>query len=189
MQAMIVDLLEFSRITRRGGAFTQFSLDDCLREALADLSLAITESGARIEAEPLPVIAGDRLQIRRVIENLLGNAIKYRAPDRSPVIRISSRPEETGVTITVADNGIGIAPEYHERVFALFQRLHTRDAYPGNGIGLTVCRKIVERHGGRIWVAEHEGEGAAFAIFLPFSPPPHTAAANRPPSGPRPDAT
>jgi PAS domain S-box-containing protein len=167
MQALIVDLLEFSRITRRGKEFEPVDLGACLEMAQADLSLAISDAGAIIETTPMPTVNGDASQLRRLLENMIGNAVKYRAPGRPPRIRVSAERKGGMWEIAVSDNGIGIDPQYFDRIFVIFQRLHPRDRYPGTGIGLAVCRKIVERHGGRMGVVSEEGKGATFTFTIP----------------------
>ncbi|MEO5337171.1 MAG: CHASE domain-containing protein [Magnetospirillum sp. WYHS-4] len=167
MSALIRDLLEYSCIDGKGGDMNPVCLDDVTRQALDNLQTDIQEVGARVEAAPLPLVVGDDIQLVRLIQNLVGNALKYRHPDRSPVVRLDSRREGNKWVISIADNGIGIAPEYFERIFLIFQRLHTADEYEGTGIGLAVCRRIVERHGGRIWVDSLAGEGSTFRFTLP----------------------
>ena len=131
------------------------------------LRLGIEESSAEITvAAELPVISGARGELVRLFQNLVGNALKYRQPNRRPVIAISCQRYEGGWQFAIADNGIGIAPEYFDRIFAIFQRLHTRDTYDGTGIGLAICKKIVEHHGGRIWVESVPGEGSTFFFTL-----------------------
>ncbi|CAA7621239.1 ATP-binding protein [Magnetospirillum sp. UT-4] len=171
MQALIVDLLEYSRVTRQGRPFGRIDLGACLDQALADVAQAIRESGATVAAAELPAAWGDQGQITRLFANLIGNAVKYRKPDVAPVISISVQPAGDRWEITVADNGIGIDPAYADRIFALFQRLHPVGQYSGTGIGLTICKRIVERHGGTIRCeSEGEGEGARLVFTLPPGP-------------------
>ncbi len=173
MQALITDLLALSRVGRSTEAFETIDLDRKLDQALAGLSERITESGARIERlTPLPTVDGDRALLISLFENLVGNAIKYRRPDVAPLVRISAELDEAAHvwTFTIGDNGIGIDPAYAERIFAVFQRLHLRDQYGGTGIGLALCRKIVEFHRGHIWLADVESDvGAQFRFTLPES--------------------
>ncbi len=169
MQALINDLLAFSRISTRGEPFAAFSLDEAIRDALVDLRCVITESGAVVQRDPLPTVYGDRTQIVQVLVNLMNNAIKFRRPDRPPEIQISAAHMKGMWHLRVADNGIGIEPEYFDRIFVIFQRLHTRDVYPGTGIGLAIVKKIIERHGGRIWLESIPGEGSIFHFTLPMA--------------------
>jgi light-regulated signal transduction histidine kinase (bacteriophytochrome) len=172
MQQLIEDLLTLSRVGMRGSAFAEVSLDAVLADVRSDLEVQIAEGGARIEAEPLPVLAGDAAQLRQLFQNLLSNALKYRADGRPPVVHIHA--EETrmadgtaGVKVQVRDNGIGFRPDQAEKIFEPFQRLHARSAYAGTGIGLTICRKIVARHHGQITAMAAPGEGATFSVVLP----------------------
>jgi len=169
MQRLINDLLGYSRVGRRGAGSESFPAGDALDIALANLHGAIAESGARIEAEPLPAVVADRSQVVQLFQNLVGNAIKFHRDD-VPVVRVSATAAEGAPAMarfTVADNGIGIAPEYLDRVFLIFQRLHERSKYPGTGIGLAIAQKVVENHGGRIWIESIPGEGSRFQFTLP----------------------
>lgn len=173
MQRLINDLLGYSRIGRRGSGPENFAAADALDIAVTNLQGAIAEAGARIDAGPLPTIAADRSQIVQLFQNLIGNAVKFRR-DEPPVVRVTASPEivpEGGAAMarfTVTDNGIGIAPEYLDRVFLIFQRLHERSRYPGTGIGLAIAQKVVENHGGRIWIESTPGEGSRFHFTLPL---------------------
>jgi len=138
-------------------------------EALSNLEATITETGARITHDHLPEVYADRIQLTQVFQNLIGNAIKFRKPDDIPRIHISSRQQETMWIFSVQDNGIGMDPKYFDRIFTIFQRLHTRQAYPGTGIGLALCKRIVERHGGCIWVESEPDKGTVFWFTLPIS--------------------
>jgi light-regulated signal transduction histidine kinase (bacteriophytochrome) len=154
----------------RAQPFAPTALADVLADALRDLAVVISESGARIEAGALPVVTGDRRQLAQLLENLLANAIKFGAPGRPPQIEIGAAPPQSpGApwTVSVRDRGIGIDPKHFERIFVIFQRLHSEGAYPGTGVGLALCKKIVERHGGRIWVESAPGQGAIFLFTLP----------------------
>jgi signal transduction histidine kinase len=171
MQALIGDLLALSRVGRTTDEFVTVSLDKALDRALDNLGSRIEESGARIERRTaLPTVPGDPALLTSLLENLVSNAVKYRREDQPPQIRISAEHDAANKmwTVTVSDNGIGIDPEYAERIFAIFQRLHLRDSYGGTGIGLALCRKIVEFHGGRIWLDTVESDdGATFRLALP----------------------
>ena len=173
MQVLIADLLALSRVGRTTERFEQIDLDRKLDQALAALSVAIAETGTRIERPTrLPVVDGDRSLLISLLQNLIGNAIKYRRPDVAPVIQVlAERDDETRMwTIAIKDNGIGIDPQYAERIFVVFQRLHLRDEYGGTGIGLALCRKIVEFHGGQIWLDTVESPpGATFRFTIPES--------------------
>jgi len=167
MDRMVLDLLEYSRIGRLGAAPAPTSLADVVDGALDALRLSSDEASASITvAGTWPVVTGSRGELVRLFQNLIGNALKYRHADRQPVIRITCQDLENAWQIAVSDNGIGIAAEYFERIFAIFQRLHTRDKYDGTGIGLAICKKIVEHHGGRIWVESIAGEGTTFFFTL-----------------------
>ncbi|HXG49715.1 MAG TPA: ATP-binding protein, partial [Methylomirabilota bacterium] len=173
MQELINDLLTYSRLGTRRQPLTEVDMNEVLRRAEANLRIAIEESGARILQDRLPKVAGDLVQLTQLLQNLLGNAIKFRGP-APPEIRVTAAPDpaaEGGWEFRVADNGIGIDRKHFERIFVLFQRLHTREQYAGTGIGLAVCKKIVERHGGRIWVESEPGKGSTFHFTLPQNPP------------------
>ena len=169
MQALVNDLLLYSRVTTRGKEFAPTDLEDVLQEAVANLDMAVNESSAHITHDPLPRVNADARQLGRLFQNLVGNAIKYRG-DAPPRIHVAASQENGEWVFSVRDNGIGIAPEYAERIFVIFQRLHTREEYGGTGIGLAVCKKIVERHGGRIWVESQPGSGATFRFSLAQAP-------------------
>jgi PAS domain S-box-containing protein len=166
MKQLIDALLQYSRAGRKSEVNKPLALDRALDDALANLSQAISESGAVIERGPLPTLSVDKVAMMQLFQNLTSNALKFRG-ERSPVIRIAAHDAQPDWLFTVSDNGIGIAPQYFERIFAVFQRLHSRTDYEGTGIGLSICKKIVERHGGRIWVESQPGEGATFMFTLP----------------------
>jgi light-regulated signal transduction histidine kinase (bacteriophytochrome) len=166
MQRLIRDLLEYSRVGTHGKAPAPIDAGAALDNALANLHGAITEGGIQVERGPLPVVAADETQLAQLFQNLIGNAIKFRQGD-APRVSVSAQRVGPEWQFTVADNGIGIEPQYGERIFVLFQRLHTREEYPGTGIGLAICKKIVERHGGRIWVESEAGNGSTFRFTLP----------------------
>lgn len=167
MQIMIRDLLEYSRVGRLGGAFVRFNGDEALDEVRRNLMAAIDDADAAIHVGPMPEIVADRSQFVRLLQNLIGNALKYRHMDRKPDIWVSVEKVGTDWQFSVTDNGIGIDPQYFERIFLVFQRLHTRDKFEGTGIGLAICKKIVERHGGRLWVEALPEGGCIFRFSLP----------------------
>jgi len=166
MQGLITDLLAFSRVGTQGGAFAPADLNALLSNALNNLQVTITESGAKITSDPLPTLPVDGTQIAQLFQNLIGNAIKFRSA-RAPEIHVGARQEKERWLFWVRDNGIGIEPQYSERIFQIFQRLHTRKQYPGTGIGLAICKKIVERHGGAIWVESQLAQGSTFYFSIP----------------------
>jgi signal transduction histidine kinase len=166
MRALIQDLLIFSRIDRQGEQFEPTSAETLLGYALDNLKGAIDESKAVVTHDPLPTVMADERQFLRLLQNLLSNAIKFHGPE-APRIHLSAERREKEWLFSVRDNGIGIDPHYSERIFVLFQRLHTNAEYPGTGIGLALCKKIVERHGGRIWMESQLGQGATFYFTLP----------------------
>ena len=166
MQNLINDLLVYSRVGTRGHELEPVDLNEAVEEALVNLRVAIEESHARVEPENLPTVRADRRQMVQLMQNLIGNAVKFRGDD-SPEVVIGARREPDGWRIFVRDNGIGMDAKYHDQVFVIFGRLHSREAYPGSGIGLAICKKIVERHGGRIWVESSPGKGSTFWLTLP----------------------
>lgn len=166
MQQLINDLLAYSRVGTRGKPPAPTDLTEVLKDAEANLYQAIGESGAVITHDPLPVVSGDQVQLTQLFQNLLVNAIRFRN-EAAPRIHVSAQAREEDWLLSVKDNGIGIAPEHQERIFAVFQRLHGRGEYPGTGIGLALCKKIVERHGGHIWVESAPGRGSTFYFNIP----------------------
>ncbi len=168
MQRLINDLLAFSRVGTRGKTFEKVNLETSLALALENLQLTIKEKNATVTHRPLPQVYGDSGQLTQVFQNLIDNAIKFYVGD-APRIEITARIEGEDCICSVKDNGIGIAPEYLNRLFVLFQRLHTRRDYPGTGLGLAICKRIVERHGGRIWVESEPGKGSTFYFKLPMT--------------------
>lgn len=166
MKQLIEDLLAYSRVGTRGRDFRPVALEDALRRALSGLRTAIAEAGATVTHDPLPVLEADEMQLAQLLQNLIGNALKFRA-DAAPRIRVSAAEAEDHWEFGVHDNGIGIEPQYFERIFMVFQRLHNKGEYPGTGIGLAICKKVAERHGGRIWVESRPGEGSSFRFTLP----------------------
>jgi PAS domain S-box-containing protein len=167
MQTLINDLLAYSRVGTQGKPFAPVEFERVFHDVMEDLDLAIEESGAVVTRDPLPAVRGDGVQLRQLLQNLVGNAIKFRQPGEPPRVHVGAARDGAGWQFSVRDNGIGIDPQYFERVFIIFQRLHGRDDYPGTGIGLAVCKKIVERHGGRIWVESEPGRGSTFHFTLP----------------------
>ena len=168
MDRLVQDLLEFSRVGRVADPPVATPLDMVLTNVLKVLATIIRDAGARIEIPtPLPTVLCSGNEIFLLFQNLISNAIKFRAPGRAPVVRITAERQNTGWLFAVADNGIGIDSNYYDRIFKIFQRLHTRDKYEGTGIGLSICKKIVERHGGRIWVTSVSDEGTTFCFTLP----------------------
>jgi PAS domain S-box-containing protein len=166
MAEMVQDLLNYSRVGSRGTPFAPTDLNAALDQALADLQVAVEETGARVTRDELPTVAADASQMRQLFQNLMGNAIKFRGPE-PPQIHVGAERRGGEWRLAVRDNGIGIAPEFRDRIFGVFQRLHSRGEYPGTGIGLAICEKIVTRHGGRIWVEAEPGRGATFYFTLP----------------------
>lgn len=172
MDRLILDLLEYSRVGRLCRPIAPYPLEEAIQTAIASLTQNIHDAHATIDIGPdLPMVDCDPSEITRLFQNLLGNALKYRDPSRPPAIRITADRNDGFWRIDVADNGLGIEPQFHDRIFLLFQRLHTRDEYPGTGIGLAICKKIVERHGGKIWLDSTPGEGTTFHLTLPAPSP------------------
>jgi light-regulated signal transduction histidine kinase (bacteriophytochrome) len=170
MRTLINDLLTYSQVTTRDQPFVSTDLARIARDVIADLETAIADAGGRVEVGELPVIEADALQMRQLLQNLLGNALKYRKQDEPPVVRLScSSAGGQQCTLTVTDNGIGFSQEYAETIFKMFERLHGRMEYEGSGIGLAICRKIVERHGGAIAATSTAGQGATFTVTLPVT--------------------
>lgn len=170
MRTLISDLLLYSQVTTRVQPFVRTDLARVAREVIADLETSIAESGGRVEIGDLPVIDADALQMRQLLQNLLGNALKYRRPDTAPVVQLGcSSPGGQHCTITVSDNGIGFNEKHAGKIFRMFVRLHGRAEYEGSGIGLAICRKIVERHGGTIAATSTAGVGATFTVTLPVT--------------------
>src|SRR6185503_6313133 len=161
MKQLIEDLLAYSRVGTRGKEFRPTPLETPLRKSVTNLRAAIEESSAAVTWDPLPTVDIDELQVGQLFQNLVGNALKFRGPG-VPRVHVSVVAGENDHQVTVSDNGIGIEPAYFERIFMVFQRLHTMGEYPGTGIGLAICKKVVERHGGRIWVTSTPGEGSQF---------------------------
>ncbi len=170
MQGLINDLLSYSRVTTKAQTFEKVDLAEVCREVLSDLETRIMQSNARVEYKDLPVIEADPVQMRQLFQNLLGNALKFHREGIAPAVRIYTLPKNGSVEIVFEDNGIGIADEYQERIFGVFERLHGRNEYQGSGIGLAICKKIVQRHNGVIKIQSQIGKGTKFIVTLPFSP-------------------
>jgi signal transduction histidine kinase len=166
MQALLADLLAFSRVGRNGATPAPTDVNSAINEVLKNLVLTLKEHCVTVTCNPLPTILADRFQVVQLFQNLIGNAIKFRAK-RSPCVTISAERKGHQWTFSVFDNGIGIAAEHNELIFKVFQRLHTRVEYPGNGVGLAICKKIVEHNGGRIWVESELGHGSNFRFTFP----------------------
>lgn len=171
MQTLINDLLEFSRVGRVNHTHQSIDLDKVLERTLSGLSVSIEETGATITHDPLPTLVADPTQMGMLWQNLIGNAVKFRRPDETPKIHVTAAREDDLWRFTVTDNGIGIAPEYADKVFVIFQRLHTKDVYSGSGIGLAMCKKVVEFHGGTISVDTAYQEGTRITFTLAPEPP------------------
>lgn len=168
MQLLINDLLRFSRINSEAKPLAPTDLGKVVREVVERrLEAAIRDAGATVEVDELPVVMADSVQIGQVFQNLIANAIKFRAEDRPPDVHIAAERRRSDWVVSVQDNGIGIDGEYRDLVFDMFQRLHGIGTYPGSGIGLTLARKIVQRHGGRIWFESRPGSGTTFFFTLP----------------------
>jgi PAS domain S-box-containing protein len=165
MQALIEGLLAYSRVARRGNPIVPTDSQTAFDQALVNLEAAIGECGAVITHDRLPLVAADSMQLMLLFQNLIGNALKYRGAD-PPRIHVKAEERETDWLFSVQDNGIGIDPRHHEKIFLIFQRLHTRNEYPGMGIGLAICLKIVERHGGHLRVESEPGQGSTFFFNL-----------------------
>jgi len=166
MQRLINDLLAYSRVGTRGKSFEEVNLEGTLHQALENLHLAIKEKNAIVTHDPLPLVYGDGGQLTQVFQNLIDNAIKF-AREPSPTVYITAEIEGGECLCSVKDNGIGIASEFLNKLFLLFQRLHTRKEYPGTGIGLAICKRIIERHGGKIWVQSNPNKGSTFYFTIP----------------------
>ncbi|NUN97018.1 MAG: PAS domain S-box protein [Candidatus Omnitrophica bacterium] len=166
MKRLINDLLSYSRVRTRGQPHQAVDCEAVLGAALISLTTAIEESGAVVTSDPLPTVWGDDSQIQALLENLIGNALKFRSKE-TPRVHVSATRKGDLWDFSVRDNGIGIESQYFNRIFLIFQRLHTREEYPGTGIGLAICHKIVENHGGRIWLESKPGEGSVFHFLLP----------------------
>ncbi|MBI2508502.1 MAG: PAS domain S-box protein, partial [Betaproteobacteria bacterium] len=166
MKQLIEDLLAYSRVGTRGKEFQPVECEGALLKALANLRAAIEASGATVTHDPLPTVEGDEVQLTQLLQNLVGNALKFKGAE-APRIHVGVAERADGWEFAVTDNGIGIDPQYFERIFMVFQRLHSKGEYPGTGIGLAICKKVVDRHGGRIRVESRPGHGSTFCFTLP----------------------
>jgi light-regulated signal transduction histidine kinase (bacteriophytochrome) len=167
MKTLINDLLAYSRVQRSQPEYENVSMATILDQVLYNLQLSIEDTGAVITHDDLPEISANRVQMTQLFQNLIANALKFRA-ERPPQIHLGVKREKTQWHFTVRDNGIGIEPQYLERIFVIFQRLHTRAEFPGTGIGLAICKKIVEKHGGGIYATSVPDEGTTFHVTLPI---------------------
>lgn len=182
MQRLIEDLLKFSRVATHGRPFEPVDLGQVTGEVLRDLELEVSRAGAVVEVGKLPTVLADELQMRQLMQNLISNALKFRREGVTPRVEVEARGSEDQLRLIVRDNGIGFEPEYATRIFRVFERLHGRGRYPGTGIGLALCRKIAERHGGTIVAESQLGEGSTFTVILPLraaEPATTTRAGNR----------
>jgi light-regulated signal transduction histidine kinase (bacteriophytochrome) len=169
MQNLIIDLLEYSRVGTGDNEPESIDCEFILNKVLSDIKAVIKENNATISHDPLPEVMADSTQIVQVFQNLIINGIKFHG-EEAPKIHISAEKIANEWVFSVQDNGIGIDPQYSERIFEIFKRLNSRDRYPGTGMGLAICKKIVERHGGRIWVESKLGKGSTFYFTLPINP-------------------
>ncbi len=169
LNSLVDSLLKFSRIGQDRSDHQPLALREVAQEVIDSLHPSITESGARIRIGSLPTVVGDRVQLRVVFQNLLSNAMKFRHPDAPPEIGIESKIQGGEAVVTVSDQGLGIAEENQAKIFEIFRRLHRRTEFPGEGIGLAACKKIVETHGGKIWVSSQEGNGSSFHFTIPLA--------------------
>ena len=165
MKYLIDDLLEYSRISSQAKEFENINLDKVLKDVLSNLSILIVENNVNVTHDSLPTVFADKNQMKQVFQNLITNAIKFRG-EESPEIDISTQMSEKELIFAVKDNGIGISPKHQKQIFEVFKRLHTRDEYPGTGIGLSIAQKILERHNGRIWVESEPGKGSTFYFSI-----------------------
>lgn len=170
MQRLINDLLSFSRVGRIGGEVADVDMGAAVDQVRSDLEQAIEETGATVVADDLPVVRGEGPLLVQLLQNVVGNALKFRHPDRAPLVRITAERQGDCWEFACEDNGIGIDPQYADRVFVIFQRLHPKDVYEGTGIGLALCKKIVEYHGGHIWIDPDATEGTRIRWSLPADP-------------------
>ncbi|MBL7554946.1 MAG: PAS domain S-box protein [Bdellovibrionaceae bacterium] len=168
MQILINDLLTYSRVTTKANPFSQVSLNKIVTQVKSDLEIRIEQTAGTVNISNLPDIDADPTQMHQLFQNLISNALKFHKPDCPPIVTISANVDDKTCAITIADNGIGFEQKYADRIFTIFQRLHGRHEYEGTGIGLAVCRKIIDRHGGRIVAQSELGKGSTFIIYLPI---------------------
>ena len=166
LQGLIDALLAYSQVGTRGNAFKPTNCEEIIKRVTSNLTVAIEESEAVLTHDPLPTVMGDRVQLEQLFQNLISNAIKFRGKDR-PEVHIGLVNKNVEWEFSIQDNGIGIDPQFTDRIFVIFQRLHTQDEYPGAGLGLAICKRIVERHGGHIWVESEFGKGSTFYFTIP----------------------
>jgi light-regulated signal transduction histidine kinase (bacteriophytochrome) len=166
MRELIDDLLAYSRVESQAKEVGPVDMEEVTRSVLGLMEATVRESGAELDIGPLPVVRASESQMRQVMQNLLSNAVKFRG-ERAPRIKVWAEPGRQEWTFAVKDNGIGFDMAYADKIFDMFQRLHTRDRYPGNGVGLAIVKKIVERHGGRVWVESSVNSGSTFYFTLP----------------------
>lgn len=169
MQGLIDGLLAYSRVGAEGKSFELTDCNTVLEKAVENLQVAVEESKAQVTCDTMPTMLADSMQLLQLFQNLIGNAIKFHKKEEPPQVHISAEGKEREWVFSVQDNGIGIDPKYFDRLFVAFQRLHSRTEYPGSGIGLAICKKIVERHGGRTWVESEPGKGSTFFFTIPQS--------------------
>jgi len=167
MEMLVRDLLAYTQVTRPNFPAEVTDANEALATTLANVQGAIVESGTTVTFDPLPPVRVHSTHLRQLFQNLIGNAIKYRSPERAAAVHVSAEQQSGFWVFTVSDNGIGIQPEYKEHIFGLFKRLHSGDEYSGTGIGLAICHRIVERYHGRIWVESEPGSGSRFRFALP----------------------
>jgi signal transduction histidine kinase len=194
MQQLIEDLLGYARVTSRAQPFARVDLGDVCRDVLQNLEARIEETGATVTIGQMPVLDADASQMRQLFQNLIGNALKFQPPGRAPTVTVTATeipaagPTETSRwRLDVADNGIGIEARHADRIFAPFERLHSRTEYAGTGIGLAIVRKIAERHGGEITLTSHPGDGTTFHVTLPVHQPSAATPAGTAPSAATPE--
>ena len=170
MESLVQDLLKYTQVMAVEADSELTDANDALAQTLRSLDGAITSSQATIVAEPLPMVHIHGSHLQQILQNLIGNGIKYCSPERLPLIRVDAERLHDCWVFAVSDNGIGIAPQYREKIFGLFKRLHTDDKYSGTGIGLSICRRLIEQYGGRIWVESSADGGSAFRFTIPDHP-------------------